>query len=120
MRNELKPARGLSLLELVVAIAILSIGTISVIQATGQARHALSGSIPRILAQVVAENSAEALQLPGADGLMAYQTIGAYGFRVDLETKATRSGLLEGRISVKSDSGPGVVLVTILPQDAQR
>jgi general secretion pathway protein I len=120
MRNRLKSARGLSLLELVVAIAILAIGTISVIRATGQARHALEGSVPRILAQVVAENRAEALMLPGTGGLPGYQKIGDYGFRVDLDTKATRSGLLEGRITVTSDSGPGVVLVTILSQGAQR
>lgn len=120
MRNELKSARGLSLLELVVAIAILAIGTISIIRATGQARHALGGSVPRILAQVVAENRAEALLLPGAGGLTGYQQIGDYGFRVHLETKATRGGLLEGRIAVTSDSGPGVVLVTILPREAQR
>lgn len=118
MRTKLSTARGLSLLELVVAIAVLAIGTISVIRATGQARHSLEGSMPRILAQVVAENRAEALLLPGAGGLPGFQQIGDYGFGIDLETKATRSGLLEGRITVKSDTGPGVVLVTILDAGA--
>lgn len=114
MRTGLRAARGLSLLELVVAIAVLAIGTISVIRSTGQARHALEGSVPRVLAQVLAENRAEALLLPGAGGLPGHEQIGTHGFAINLDTRATGSGLLEGRITVTSDAGPGAVLVTIL------
>ncbi|WP_420327782.1 type II secretion system protein [Mameliella sp.] len=112
--------RGLTLLELVIAIAILSLGTMATLQATGQARHILGGAAPRVLAQLAAENRAEALRLPGAVDLPESVTLGPYQFRVDSRRRATAAGLIRAEITVTSSEGPGARLVTFLPARAPR
>lgn len=107
--------RGLTLLELVIAIAILSLGTLATMNATGQATRVLGGAAPRALALVVAENHAEALRLPDAGTPPGRVVVGPYSFRVEVERRATASGLVEARVVVRSDQGPGASLVTILP-----
>jgi general secretion pathway protein I len=107
--------RGLTLLELVIAIAILSLGTLATLNATGQARHTLGGATPRLLAQLAAENRAEALRLPDSAGLPASETLGPYSFQIDTRRRSTAAGLIRVDITVTSSEGPGATLVTLLP-----
>ncbi len=109
------PTKGLTLLELVIAIGILSLGTLAALNATGQARETLGGAAPRVLAQLAAENRAEALQLPNAGSLPADVMLGPYAFRIETRRRATAAGLTRTDITVTSQDGPGAVLVVVVP-----
>jgi general secretion pathway protein I len=119
-RAMFRPAKdgqtGLTLLELVIAIAILSLGTLATLNATGQARHTLGGAMPRLLAQLAAENHAEALRLPIDSGAArASVVLGPYSFRIETRHRTTAAGLARADITVTSSEGPGATLVSILP-----
>lgn len=119
MRRRLTRAtRGLTLLELVIAIAILALGTLGTLKATGQARLTLGGATPRILAQLVAENRAEELRLSGAP-LPGSVQMGPYTFVIDTRLRTTAAGLTRADITVRSSEGPGATLVTVLPPARQ-
>ena len=60
--------RGLTLLELVIAVFILSLGSLAAIRATDQSRLAIGGEPSRIMAMIVARNRVQELQLYGASG----------------------------------------------------
>lgn len=116
--------KGLSLLELVVAIAVLSIGTLAVLKATGQARHVLGGADTRLLAQLVAENHAQALRLGTGQALPDVARMGHYDFAIDTTAETTAEGLQLVTIVVRAQDGPaagtGTRLVTVLPPGALR
>ncbi|TMM51307.1 type IV pilus modification PilV family protein [Sulfitobacter sabulilitoris] len=108
---------GLTLLELVVAIAVLSIGTLAALRAMDQSRLVLGGATPRLMAQLVAQNRAEELRLfgPAAGGLPDRVVMGLQSYRVTHLRRDTAAGLVEVQIVVRADTGPGATLVTVLP-----
>ncbi|UWQ93531.1 prepilin-type N-terminal cleavage/methylation domain-containing protein (plasmid) [Rhodobacteraceae bacterium M382] len=122
MRRGLRSGRdqqGLTLLELVIAVAVLSLGAIATTRAMDQARLSLGGAMPRLLAQVAAQNRAEELRLlgvcrggwsarAGPDGPLS-----DHGAR--RTAKPTAGGLVQARIVARSPSGPGAVLLTFVP-----
>ncbi|MEL7117350.1 MAG: prepilin-type N-terminal cleavage/methylation domain-containing protein, partial [Pseudomonadota bacterium] len=57
--------RGISLIEMVIAVLILSIGVAAGFQSLAQARKGIGEEVPRLIAREVAMNHAEALQLFG-------------------------------------------------------
>lgn len=110
--------QGLTLLELVIAVAVLSLGAIAATRAMDQARLSLGGAMPRLMAQIAAQNRAEELRLlgpVGAGSLPAQVQMGAHSISVQVETEATAAGLFQARITARSAPGPGAVLVTFLP-----
>lgn len=108
--------RGLTLLELVVAVVVLSLGSLAAVRATDQSRHALAGEAPRLLARVVAENRAEALRFVRPGTVLPRQVeMGGQVFDVDVAALPTAAGLTEVTIRVQSAAGPGARLVTYLP-----
>ncbi|WP_323769594.1 type IV pilus modification PilV family protein [Antarctobacter sp.] len=107
--------RGLTLLELVIAIAILSLGTLATLNVIGQARTTLGGATPRLLAQLAAENRAEEMRLPASGPLPATVTLGPYSFDIEIRKRTTAAGLTRADITVSSRGGPGATLVTVLP-----
>ncbi|WP_146591313.1 type IV pilus modification PilV family protein [Puniceibacterium confluentis] len=118
MRRRLTGERGLTLLELVIAVAVLAIGTLAALRATDQSRRALAGAPLRLLAQVAAENRAEELRLYGtvaAGGLPASVTLGGQVFAVEVRLAPTAAGLSEARITARAQSGEGALLVAVLP-----
>lgn len=122
MRRPVTPAppapgvpRGLTLLELVIAIAILSLGTLATLNAIGQAQTTLGGATPRLLAQLAAENRAEELRLPESGPLPSTVTLGPYSFDIDTRLRTTAAGLTRADVTVTSHGGPGATLVTVLP-----
>ncbi len=118
MRRRLTRDRGLTLLELVIAVAVLAIGTLAALRATDQSRHVLAGAPERLLAQVVAANRAEELRLYGAAqgrGLPGRVEMGQRRFDVTVTFTPTAAGLSEARITARGPGGAGAVLVTVLP-----
>ena len=111
----LRDDRGLTLLELVVAVAVLSIGSLAAIRATDQSRHVIAGATPRILARVVAQNRAEELRFLGGRGLPDTMQMGGHSFVITTDRTATAGGLVQASITVRADAGPGAFLVVYLP-----
>ena len=121
MRNRLKQGRkrrdrGLTLLELVIAVAVLAIGTLAALRATDQSRRALAGAPVRMLAQLAAENRAEELRLYGsAAGLPGTVELGGRIFALSVETERTAAGLATARITARAETGEGAQLLAVLP-----
>lgn len=109
---------GFSLLELVVAIAILAIGTLAALRAVDQTTLQIRGETPRLVAMTVARNRAEELALVGARAGRALPQEVRMGFqdwRIEVGEKTTAIGLVEATISVTASDMPGAVLVTYIP-----
>ncbi|WP_371229661.1 type II secretion system minor pseudopilin GspI [Roseovarius sp. 2305UL8-3] len=115
MRRALKrTTRGLTLLELVIAVMVLSLGSIAAIRATDQSRVAIGGMQTRVLAQIVARNRVQELQLYGAvqsGSLPATVEMGGRSFQITTDTTSTAGGLIEARVAVRGPDGPGAFLV---------
>ena len=111
-------SRGLTLLELVVAIFVLALGSMAALRAVDQSRLVIGGADDRLLAQIVARNRAEALRLFGpaaVASLPARVEMGGRGFALHTEMQVTAGGLHRVDLSVRSAAGPGVSLVVFLP-----
>lgn len=116
MRRTLKQraTRGLTLLELIIAVMVLSMGSLAAIRATDQSRVSIGGMPSRVLAQIVARNRVQELQLLGATAagsLPGQVQMGARSFRVTVDTTATAGGLIEAAVTVRGPDGPGAYLV---------
>ena len=121
MRRRIKrrASRGLTLLELVVAVLVLSLGSIAALRATDQSRVSIGGMPSRVLAQIVARNRVQELQLYGALGarnLPGQVEMGGRSFQVSVETKSTAAGLVEVTVIVRGPDGPGAYLVAYVTQ----
>jgi general secretion pathway protein I len=103
---------GLTLIELAVAILVLSIGAMAATRAGDQAQQALAGMEARTLARIVAQNRAEELRLFGSGTpLPGVVQMGGQEFVVEVNSQSTASGLVEAAITVRSALGPGTRLV---------
>ncbi|MDJ0630531.1 MAG: hypothetical protein QNJ44_19900 [Rhodobacter sp.] len=116
----MRPARdeGISLIEVVIAVLVLSVGIVAGYQSLGQARMAIGSEVPRILAQTAALNRAEELKLVGmaaGRGLPQVVRQGPYEWRVDISEKLTQGGFVEARVRVSAADQPGAVVVVYAP-----
>lgn len=112
-----RATRGLTLLELVVAVLVLSLGSLAALRATDQSMVSIGGMPSRVLAQIVARNRAQEMQLyglRGSDGLPEVVEMGGRSFRVEVETEATAGGLVRAAITATGPDGPGVHLVAFV------
>lgn len=108
--------RGLTLLELVVAVAVLSIGLMAALRATDQSRIALGQAAPRRIAELAAENRAEELRLYGPGrALPARVQLGGAEIVLETRTRTTAAGLVEATVTARHPDGVGAVLVAVLP-----
>ena len=108
--------RGLTLLELAVAILVLAIGSLAAIRATDQSRVAIGGELPRLMAAIAARNRAEELQLlgPHAVGLPESVRLGGQEIALEVSREATAGGLVRASVTARAASGEGAVLVVYL------
>lgn len=108
--------RGITLLELVIAVFVLAMGSVAALRASDQARIAIGGAKDRMLAQLVARNRAEELRLPdgGAIGLSDIVPLGGQNFVITTETLPTVSGVVQVAISAQSERGVGARIVVYL------
>ncbi|MGJ8615520.1 MAG: type II secretion system protein [Sulfitobacter sp.] len=108
--------QGITLLELVIAVFVLAMGSLAALRATDQARVAIGGAKDRMLAQLVARNRAEELRLPGAGiALSATEQLAGQSFTITTDTLPTTSGVVEVSISATSRRGVGARIVVYLP-----
>lgn len=117
----LKSGRGFTLIELVIAVAILSIGTIAAYRSFDAAQRGIGGQIPRLLASEVALNRAAELNLAGmaaGRGLASQVDMGRTRWSVSVIETATAGGLIEAEILVSAADSPGARLVVYVPVDA--
>ena len=127
MRRRVNPPQfpdreaGISLIEMVVAVLVLSIGVIAGFQSLTQSQKGIGGELPRLLAQNVALNRAEELQLLGAAvgaSLPKSVVMGGLVWQVDVEQAQTEAMFVEARISVSAPDQPGAVYVVYAPVSA--
>lgn len=108
--------RGVTLLELVIAVFVLSIGTIAALRSAEQAGRVLGGEAARVMAMQVALNRAEELRLLGAVGarsLSGRVAYGPYTWQVEVSEKTTRAGFTEATITARTADQPGGRVVVI-------
>ena len=117
--RRLKPGhstRGLTLLELVVTIVVLAIGSLAAIRATDQSRVAIGGEMPRLLVRIAAHNRAEELQLFGpAGGALPRQVqMGPFQMELSVRKETTAGGLIKATVTARADTGEGAGLTVYL------
>ena len=114
---------GISLIELVVAVLVLSIGVIAGFQSLGQSRLLIGGELPRLLAHNIALNRAAELQILGAaagGGLPGRVLAGGIEWQVSVEQAPTEGGFVEARIRVTAADQPGAVYTVYAPPEPSR
>lgn len=117
----LRPTRGFTLIELVIAVAILSIGSIAAYRSFDAAQRGIGGQIPRLLAAEVALNRAAELRLGGMSagrGLAAQVVQGHTTWMVAVSEAPTSSGFVEAAITVSAEGSPGARVVVYVPSGA--
>lgn len=114
--SRLKQDKGLTLLELAVAIVVLAIGSLAAIRATDQSRVAIGGEMPRLLAGIAARNRAEELQLlgPFAGTLPSQVRMGGQDITLAVQREATAGGLTLATVTARTQSGEGAFLTVYL------
>lgn len=118
MRRRLKGDRGLTLIELAVAVLVLAIGSIAALRAADQSRLAIGGAADRLLAQIVARNRAEELRLLPPEERAALPTeitMGGQTISLTTTTKTTAAGLAETTVTARAQRGGGAIFVIYLP-----
>lgn len=107
--------RGLTLIELAIAVFVLAVASVAAMRAADQSRLAIGGETPRLLARVVAQNRAEELRLYGATArLPATVTLGGHTITIESDSAATEAGLVRMTLVARAESGPGAQVVTYL------
>lgn len=117
-RRQMRGMRGLTLLELVIAVVILSIGTLAAVRATDQSRVSIGGGMTRLLATVAVQNRAEEVKLMGLTAVRSLPTkirLGGQDFALTVETRLTAAGLTQVELGARAVTGEGAVLVLWLP-----
>lgn len=108
-RPPLTRSRGVTLIELVVAVAVLGLGLAAAWGTIGAARRAAQGQLERVLAIEVALNRAAELRL-GAAGLPGIEPLGGIDWTVATTDRTTAGGLVETEIVVAAAGRAGARL----------
>lgn len=110
----------MTLIELVIAILVLSLGTVAAFRAIDQGRRTTGEASARFLALQVALNRAEELRVaePGeAARLPARVAMGGRTWMLQVTEEITAAGFLAARITVSATGMPGAQVVAYLPGD---
>ena len=118
MQQQLTPTdAGISLIEVLIAVLVLSIGVAAGYQTLGQSRKVIGEELPRLLAQTVALNRAEELQLLGRAGRALPRPItpGPVEWTIEVTEKATEGGFVEAVVRATAPDQPGGRYVVYVP-----
>ncbi|WP_170125471.1 prepilin-type N-terminal cleavage/methylation domain-containing protein [Jannaschia seohaensis] len=113
-RQRLGSDAGLTLLELAVAVLILSLASLAALRAADQARLSIGGAQERTLAQLAADNRAEILGLPGAGALPDRVRLGGRDILLEVTRLPTAGGLIEATVTARIPGGAGAQAVAYL------
>lgn len=103
--------RGVTLVELAVAVVILSLAMLATLRAFDAARVSVGGQVARLLAHEIALNRAAELRLlPGTD-LPPRVRQGRIDWDITVEETATEGGRLRATIHVTAPGQPGASVV---------
>lgn len=108
---------GVTLLELVIAVFVLAIGTLAALRSVDHAQRNIGDEAARLFAAQVALNRAEELRLSGArDGRNLPQNVlyGPYNWQILVEEKETRAGFIEATVTARAADQPGARYVVIV------
>lgn len=111
---------GLTLIELIMAVLILSLATLAGMRAVDGARRAVAGEATRALALHVAQNRAARIRIEGAAGAGAMATEATMAgrvWRIETQPRNAPEGLVSYRLHVMAADGAGAVLDLLLPAD---
>lgn len=115
--------RGVTLVELVVAVAILAIASVAAFRSFDAARDGIGGQLPRLFAQQVALNRAAELRLTGLEAgrdLPDTVQMGHIDWHVALTERGTSGALIETEIHVSATDQPGARFVVYVPPTARQ
>lgn len=110
-------ARGISLIEMVIAVLVLSIGVVAGYRTLGQAQRGIGEELPRLLARTAALNRAEELRLLGMEagrGLPAEVTVGPLLLQIEVTEKPTEGGFTEATVKAGAAGLPGALTVVFV------
>ncbi|MGH1414390.1 MAG: type IV pilus modification PilV family protein [Pelagimonas sp.] len=104
--------KGITLVELAVAILVLTIGTVAALRATDQSQRVIGGETPRLMARLAARNRIEELKIFSTRAELPKQVIlGPYNIQLEVSHKTTAAGLVQSVVTARSDSGEGAQLI---------
>lgn len=107
----MKGSRGITLIELVLAILILAMGTIAVMQSLDQSRRGIGEEPQRAIAARVAANRLAEIRIMGpsrAGALPGTVEMGGWRWTVETSARRTAAGLAEITVTARAYSGgPG-------------
>jgi len=116
MRRPLAPDRGVTLIELVIAVAILALGTAAAWRSLDAARRGVGTQADRVLAQEVALNRAADLRLADRPGpLPATERMGGIDWTLTQTALPAEGGLAQTEITVTAPDRAGARLLVWLP-----
>jgi type II secretion system protein I len=104
----------MTLIELVVAVAVLALGLSAAWGSIGAARRSAGAQADRVLALEVAQNRAAALRL-GLPDLPGVERMGGIDWTLATTRRATEGGLVETELTVTAPGRAGARLVVWLP-----
>ncbi|CUH89341.1 type II secretion system protein I [Phaeobacter sp. CECT 5382] len=119
---KIRATRGLTLLELAVAILVLALGSLAALRATDQSRRAIGGEMPRLLARIAARNRAEELQLHGfsGPGLPREVQMGGQPIHLQVTHETTAGGLILAVVTARASSGEAAQLSLYLTAEPRQ
>ena len=109
---------GFSLIEIVVAVLVLSVAVIGLFRVFDTNTQNAAGQRDRALAMIVAQNRAQSIAL-GVRDLPASVRLGRKDWVVQTSSKATLGGFVEIDIHVSPSSGGSGVLLTTYARDQE-
>jgi len=112
-------ARGFSLIELLVAVAVLAMASVAALRSFDAAQRGIGGQAARLIAAEVALNRAAMLRLEGAEAGRALPprvVMGGIAWTLETAQAETASGMIAVDITVSQAQGPGAALRAVVPR----
>ncbi|WP_417525321.1 prepilin-type N-terminal cleavage/methylation domain-containing protein [Marinovum sp.] len=113
---------GLTLIEVAVAVLILSIGTVAALGAFDAARVQIGGAPERLFAQQVALNRTAEFRALGAQAGRALPEVVSFAgrdWRLEVSETATLGGYTELRVRATGPQGEGALVVGFLGEEEE-